>query len=134
MITALCGLTAATVGALLLFPGYGHVGIAAAIALSGWVGASALAVVLWRRGWLEIDRAAQRRLPRIVLATVVMAAAIKAGNHLMGSVFDMSGSALARIVTLVVLVVAGLGVYLAAIQILGIARFDELRAELRRRF
>src|SRR5882757_4081172 len=104
MVTALCGLTAATVGALLLFPGYGHVGVAAAIAFSGWVGDSALAVVLWRRGWLEIDRAAQRRLPRIVLATVAMAAAIMGGNYLMGSVLDITGSALARIVTLVVLV------------------------------
>ena len=69
-----------------------------------------------------------------MLATVAMAAAIMGGNYLMGSVLDMTGSALARIVTLVVLVAAGLGVYLAAIQILGIARFDELRAELRRRF
>jgi putative peptidoglycan lipid II flippase len=134
MITALCGLTAATVGALLLFPRHGHVGVAAAIAFSGWVGATTLAVVLWRRGWLEIDRAAQRRLPRIVLATVVMALAIMGGNYLMGSVLDMTGSALARIVTLVVLVAVGLGVYLAAIQVLGIARFDELRADLRRRF
>jgi small basic protein len=45
----------------------------------------------------------------------------------------MTGSALGRIVTLVVLVSVGLGVYLAAIRILGIARFDELRAQLRRR-
>src|SRR5215472_4448914 len=68
MITALCGLAAAVVGALILYPGHGHVGVAAAIAISGWVGASALAIVLWRRGWLVIDRAARRRLPRIVLA------------------------------------------------------------------
>jgi len=134
MITALCGLTAATVGALLLFPRHGHVGVAAAIAFSGWVGATLLAVVLWRRGWLEIDRAAQRRLPRIVLATLAMALAIMGGNYLMGSVLDITGSALGRIVTLLVLVAVGLAVYLAAVRILGIARFDELRAELRRRF
>ncbi|HEY2134379.1 MAG TPA: murein biosynthesis integral membrane protein MurJ [Xanthobacteraceae bacterium] len=133
MVTALCGLTAAIVGSLLLFPGHGHVGIAAAIAISGWVGATTLAIVLWRRGWLGIDRAAQRRLPRIVLATAIMALAIMGGNHLIASVLDVTSTAVARIVTLVVLVTAGLAVYLAAIQMLGIASLDELRAAMRER-
>ena len=132
MITALCGLTAATVGALLLFPGHGHVGIAAAIAISGWVGATTLAIVLWRRGWLKIDREARRRLPRIVLATAIMAAAIFAGDRLMAFLFDVRDTALARVITLVVLVAVGLAVYLAAIQLLGIARLGELRAAMRR--
>jgi putative peptidoglycan lipid II flippase len=132
MITALCGLTAATVGALILFPSHGHVGIAAAIAISGWVGATTLAIVLWRRGWLKIDRAAQRRLPRIVLATAIMAVAIFGGDRLMAVLLDMRDTALARAATLMVLVAAGLGVYLAAIQMLGIARLGELRAAIRR--
>ncbi len=133
MITALCGLTAATVGALILFPRHGHVGVAVAIAVSGWVGASILAIVLWRRGWLKIDREARRRLPRIVLATAIMAVAILGGNYLMTSVLDVTGTALARILTLAVLVAAGLGIFLAAVHLLGIARFDELRAAVRHR-
>jgi putative peptidoglycan lipid II flippase len=133
MLAALCGLSAAVVGALILFPGHGHVGIAAAIAISGWVGATTLAIVLWRRGWLKIDRDARRRLPRIVLATAVMAIAIFAGRHLIASMFAVTDTALARVATLAVLVVAGLAVYLAAIELFGIARLADLRAAMRGR-
>ena len=72
MYTALCGLAAAVTGAVVLFPRYGIVGIAGAIALSGWVGATLLAVTLWRRGWLRLEGAALYRLPRLLLATAVM--------------------------------------------------------------
>ena len=133
MLTALAGLTAAIIGALALFPGHGHVGVAAAIAMSGWVGATTLAVVLWRRGWLKLDRAARRRLPRIVLATVIMAAAILGARHLIASAFATTDTAFARIVILAILVAAGLAVYLAAIELLGVARLGELRAAMRER-
>jgi putative peptidoglycan lipid II flippase len=118
MVTALAGLTAAVVGALLLFPGHGHVGVAAAIAISGWVGATTLAIILWRRGWLAIDIAARRRLPRILIA----------------SLLDVTDTAAARVATLAVLVTVGLGIYLAAVQLLGIARLGELVTMIRRRF
>jgi putative peptidoglycan lipid II flippase len=133
MFTALAGLTAAVVGALLLFPGHGHVGVAAAIAISGWVGATTLALILWRRGWLAIDPAARRRLPRIVLATAVMAVVIVLGHHLIASLLG-ADTAAARIAMLAVLVTVGLGVYLAAVEFLGIARLGELVAMIRRRF
>jgi putative peptidoglycan lipid II flippase len=134
MITALCGLSAAVVGALILFPSHGHVGVAAAIAISGWVGATALAIVLWQRGWLAIDRAARRRLPRIVLATAIMAIAIFLGHLLIASLLDGTDTAAARISTLAILVIAGLGVYVAAVELLGIARLGELRDAILRRF
>ena len=133
MITALAGLTAAIVGALLLFPSRGHVGVAAAIAISGWVGASALAIVLWRRGWLALDRDARRRLPRIVLATAVMGIVILLGHRLLDSILNVTDTPLARISTLAILVVVGLGVYLASIELLGVARLAELRAAMRSR-
>src|SRR5467141_3183440 len=133
MITALCGLAAAVAGALILFPQHGHVGIAAAIAISGWVGATALGLVLWRRGWLRIDREARRRLPRLVLATAVMAVVIAGGQELIASALNVKGTALARIATLAVLVAAGLGVYLACVHALGIARLSELRVAVRER-
>jgi putative peptidoglycan lipid II flippase len=133
MLTALAGLAAAVIGALILFPRYGHVGVAAAIAVSGWVGATTLAIVLARRGWLDLDAAARRRLPRIVLATAVMALAILGGRHLIATAFAASDTALVRILTLAVLVAGGLAVYLAAIEALGIARIAELRAAMRGR-
>ena len=76
MLAALCGLATAIVGGLLLFPGYQHTGVAAAIAVSGWVGATVLGSVLYRRRWLRLDDYARRRLPRIVAATAAMAVAV----------------------------------------------------------
>jgi putative peptidoglycan lipid II flippase len=89
--------------------------------------------VLWRRGWLAIDREARRRVPRIVLASVLMAAAIFGGHHFIASALHGADSALARIATLMVLVGVGLGVYLAAVQALGIARLKQLREAMRAR-
>jgi putative peptidoglycan lipid II flippase len=126
MYAALCGLATAVTGSLLLFPEYGHVGVAAAIALSGWVGAILLAVILWRRDWLRIEPAALRRATRIVIATAIMGAVIAAGNAGLTSLLDMSGSQLARIVTLFVLVAAGLAVYLGALQAFGVTSLKVL--------
>ena len=64
------------IGGVLLFPRFGYVGVAAAIAVSGWVGAGLLGTLLFRRRWLRIDAAAWRRLPRICLATITMAAVV----------------------------------------------------------
>ena len=66
------GLATALTGALALFPAYGHVGVAMAIAISGWVGASLLCAVLTRRRWIAGERNLARRLLGIVLATAVM--------------------------------------------------------------
>src|SRR5262252_2794967 len=83
MYTALCGLATAVAGALVLFPRYGHVGIATAIALSGWIGATMLAVILWRRGWVRIEAQAWRRVPRIIVATLVMGAFVAGSSALL---------------------------------------------------
>jgi putative peptidoglycan lipid II flippase len=130
MYAALCGLATAVTGAMLLFPRFGDVGIAAAIALSGWVGATALAAILWRRGWLRIEPAALRRAGRIVVATAIMGAMIALGDAGAKSLFDVAGSSLARIATLFTLVAAGLAVYLVALQALGVASLKALTAAL----
>jgi putative peptidoglycan lipid II flippase len=128
MYAALCGLATAVIGSLLLFPHYGHVGIAGAIAISGWVGATLLAIILRWRGWLRIEEASLWRLPRIVLATAIMAAAVGAGEVAATAMFDLSGSSLARIVTLFVLVGAGLAIYLAALHVFRVTSLRELVA------
>ncbi|MBI3434534.1 MAG: tryptophan--tRNA ligase [Proteobacteria bacterium] len=56
MLAGLAGLAAALAAALYLFPRHGHVGVAAAIAVSGWVGATLLGIVLARRRWLLLAR------------------------------------------------------------------------------
>jgi putative peptidoglycan lipid II flippase len=134
MITALCGLTVAIVASFALFPHYGHVGIAAAIALSGWVGATLLAIILWRRAWLDIETDAWRRLPRIVFATVIMGIILAGGDALLASLFDITGSSVARIATLMILVTVGLVVYLLALQALRVTSVGMMVKAFRARF
>jgi len=128
MLAALCGLAAAALGGLLLFPAHGATGVAAAIALSGWVGAGVMAVVTARRGWLRLEPAAWPRLGRIVLAAALMAAAVAAAK----AGLDAAVPALPRLVMVVALVGLGLAVYGAALHLLRIVRLGELRAAARR--
>jgi len=134
MYMALCGLATAVAGALVLFPRYGHVGIAAAIALSGWIGATLLAVILWRRGWLRIEGEAWRRVPRIMLATFIMGCVIAGGDALLPTLLDVAGSSFMRVAALGLMVAAGLGVYCASLQALGVTSLPVLLHAMRARF
>jgi putative peptidoglycan lipid II flippase len=111
MYCALAGLATASVGAFLLFPTYGHVGVAAAIAISGWVGALILGIILLRRGWLGLDRDARWRLPVILLATIIMAVVIHFAQAALAPMWSPSATAAQRSATLVLLVLLGLATY-----------------------
>jgi putative peptidoglycan lipid II flippase len=56
----------------------GHVGVALATSIAAWVNAGLLAWLLVRRGHMVLDRRCRRVLPRLVLATVMMAAVVLA--------------------------------------------------------
>jgi putative peptidoglycan lipid II flippase len=114
---------------MLLFPRFGHVGVAAAIAISGWVGALVLNFILGRRGWLGLDADARRRLPRIALATIVMAGVVASVTHALGLAEPVSS--FGRLVVLAALVMVGIGVYLATLQLLGVTKLKELAAAVR---
>lgn len=129
MLTALAGFAAAVIGGVLLFPRLGYVGVAAAIAASGWVGAGLLGTLLFRRRWLRIDADAWRRLPRICLATIAMAAAVGFANHAIGA--GVASSA-ARLAILAALVTLGIAVYFTVLQMLGVVTLKELTALQRR--
>lgn len=132
MVAALCGLAAAIVGGLLLFPHYGYVGVSAAIALSGWIGAGVLGATLLRRGWLRLDADAKRRLPRIAFATAVMGVAVAAADAASGTCFPgLAASGGGRLALLAALVTFGLVIYAAALELLGVARLRDLVAALR---
>jgi len=131
MLAALAGLAVAIAGSLALFPSHGHVGVAAAIGMSGWVGAALLGIILGRRGWLDLDRAAARRLLRIVAATLVMGIAVFGMQVLLAPAFGEGGSQLMRLAALGLLVAIGLAVYVAAIGLLGVARLRDLVGAVR---
>jgi putative peptidoglycan lipid II flippase len=131
MVAALTGLAAAIAGGVLLFPYFGHVGVAGAIAISGWVGAGLLCVILYRRRWLRLDADARRRLPRIGIATIIMAGAISYAAYMLGP--TVPASSLGRLAVLAVLVLLGVIIYLASLQFLGVVNLGALAAALRRK-
>ena len=134
MLAALCGLAAAIFGGVLLFPHYGHIGVAVAFAASGWVGAAVLGSILFRRRWLQLDNGARRRLPRIVLAAAIMGAAVASGAAIADRLFPMAGSSSSgRLAFLIVLVTLGLAIYAAALRALRIASLKDLLADIRAR-
>jgi hypothetical protein len=47
--------------------------------------------------------------------------------------FNIHGSQLGRIVALAALVITGLGIYLAGLQVFGVVKLSELRAAIRNR-
>jgi len=133
MLAALSGLATAVVAALALFPRYGHVGVAAAIAGSGWVGAAILGSVLARRRWLALDPAAGGRLPRIIVLAIAMGFVTYLAHMLLGLTLGAPTSFLPRIIELAALVTLGLAFYIMGLQSLGIARAREMMAALRGR-
>ncbi len=134
MAAALTGLAAAVAGGIALYPAFGYVGVVAAIALSGWVGAGLLGFVLYRRGWLRLDRDAKRRLPRIALATALMgvavAATLQAAEWLLPA---LAASAVGRLELLLVLVAVGMIAYGTAIDLLRVIKLRELAGAVRER-
>ncbi|HVY59880.1 MAG TPA: murein biosynthesis integral membrane protein MurJ [Xanthobacteraceae bacterium] len=132
MTAACAGLTTAVLGALWLFPTLGHVGIAAAIAASGWVGAALLSVILARRRWLLVDGDARRRLPRIVLAAAFMGLVVFAADRMLTGAMAHAGLVL-RLTLLALLVTCGLLVYLLGLQALGTVPLRHMAAALRGR-
>jgi putative peptidoglycan lipid II flippase len=132
MAAALTGLAAAVAGGVALFPAFGYIGVAAAIALSAWVGAALLGFVLHRRGWLRLDAGAARRLPRIALATAIMGGAVAGATLGAQALFPaLAATAAGRLALLFFLVAVGLAVYGAAIDALRVAKIKALVAALR---
>jgi putative peptidoglycan lipid II flippase len=132
MIAALTGLAAAVAGGVLLFPPFGYIGVAAAIAGSGWVGALLLGIVIGRRGWVALDNRGARNLPRIAVATAIMGVAVAAGHHAMTSLAPaLPNSTLGRLVLLFILVILGMLIYGTAIDRLGVTRIRGLIAAIR---
>jgi putative peptidoglycan lipid II flippase len=130
MLAALVGLAAAIVGAIALFPHFGHVGVAAAIALSGWVGAAILCVVVARRRWIVAEPGLRGRLGRIMMASFAMALVLLG---LQWGLAAIPASSVLRILKLAVLVAAGLATYALALQVFGVTRLATLLAAIRER-
>lgn len=116
---------------LILFWPLGHVGIALATSASAWLHAALLGGRLRSLGFLTLDAALKRRLPRIALAAAAMGLGLWfAALELVGW---FEGAQELRIAALALLVAGGLVLYGGLALISGAADRQALRALLRRR-
>ena len=119
------------VGNLLLVWPLGHVGIALSTAVAAWVNAGALYWVLCRRGHFTIDARLAQRLPRLIVATLVMLPVL-AGLGLLLAPW-LGGALVARAGALALLLAAGGIAYLGAARLLGLFTLAELKAQFSRK-
>jgi putative peptidoglycan lipid II flippase len=105
-----------------------HLGPPMASTVSAWANVAVLSIVLMRRGHLAVDAQLARRVPRMVLAGLVMVGALY-GLRIM--LFD-AGSGL-RWIALGALVTGGIVAYGVAGEVLGAFTLREMAQGLRRR-
>lgn len=108
-----------------------HAGLALAVSLAAWLQTGLLGFVLLRRGHWRPDRRLALRLARTLFCALVMVAVLLALAHLLRP--DLLGRGSLRYGALVLLIVAGGGVFLLLAQLSGAARLQEIASQLRRR-
>lgn len=99
-----------------LFWQVGFVGIAIATSVAAWVNTCLLALVLKRRGFFVLDDRFRSRLPRIALASLLMAPLLWGGHLLLADWF--AGGLVLKVSALALLVTVGLLFYLVLALIL----------------
>ena len=114
-----------------LFWQIGLVGLALATAIAACINAGLLAILLHRRAYLAPDARLKARLPRIAIASLLMGAALWAGQRPLAGWFD--DGLWSGVVGLVVLVGGGLATYGLLALLLGAVAPAELRALVSRR-
>ncbi|HKT16902.1 MAG TPA: murein biosynthesis integral membrane protein MurJ [Stellaceae bacterium] len=112
--------------------GFGHVGVAAATSIAGWVNALSLIVVLHRRRHFTLDARSRRALPRILAAALGMGLVLWALDEACAPFF--AGRFLERTVALAVVIALGVAAYGVLALVAGAAQWREVKARFARRF
>ncbi|MET0969789.1 MAG: murein biosynthesis integral membrane protein MurJ [Tardiphaga sp.] len=121
----LAGLAVAIVAAWLLGQTIGAGGIAAAIALAAWTNAAVLIAASVAAFGFTFDAAARRRLPRIVLAALVMGAGLWLATQTAAPLAGGAHGAV-RAAILGGLIAAGLALYGLFLMLLGVVNRGEI--------
>ncbi|HAT35004.1 MAG TPA: lipid II flippase MurJ, partial [Rhodospirillaceae bacterium] len=116
--------------AVLLMQVLAHAGIALATAITAWLNAGALAVLLIRRDHFRFDSVLRARVPKLLLSAAFMAGGLWGGGQVAATA--LAGSEPVRIGALGALVLLGLVIYFGVAQMTGAMRLAELRQALRR--
>jgi putative peptidoglycan lipid II flippase len=120
------------VGSLILFPYYGHVGIAAATSISAWLNFALLAGVLWWRGDFRPSPVTLRRVVMIVFASIAMGALVLLLAMAMAP-WLTAPSTLTRLAAVFAVIGIAVVAYFTLVIATGAIDREELKAALRRR-
>jgi putative peptidoglycan lipid II flippase len=113
--------------------GIGHVGLAAASAITGWMNACLLAYGLHKRGMFAPDARLFSRLWRQLLAALVMAAVLYGVFVPLEVYFTQPHSKWERMLALIAMVAAGFAAFAVAATLLKAIRWSEIKNTLRRK-
>jgi putative peptidoglycan lipid II flippase len=130
LIATLIGLAVTVVASFFLSSLFNANGVAAGIALGAWCCAGLL---LWRGATafgLSLDTDARQRLPRIVVAAIIMGAVLWLGESFVGPVVE-TANLTAQITILGGLVAAGVALYGLLLELFGIVNWSEAIGDLR---
>lgn len=119
------------VGNMALIPTLGHIGPPLATALASTVNVAMLYTTLVRRGHFAADAGLRRRIPRLVVAAIIMGGALWAGESLLDP--WLTGAMAQRYIALALLVGAGVALYGLASFVTGAYRLSDIKALLRRK-
>ncbi len=112
------GMVVNVLGALALAPFLAHVGIALATSLAGWVNTGLLTATLWRRGHFRLDDGAKKRLPLLLVASILMGVVLYGGAMLLSDLLAAPALAV-RFAALIVLVAVGMTAFALFVQLTG---------------
>ncbi len=102
-----------------------HLGIATATAVSAWFNVTSLAIILYRRGHFRADARLKSRVPRIVIASLIMAAALWGGEVALADF--MARGTTRGMIGLAALIAGGGLVYALAALITGAADKNDIK-------
>ncbi len=111
---------------LILMQYFAHVGLAIATAISAWINVLMLGGGLIKKGHYQFKMALIIRLLKYILCSIIMGLVIWQIRILVAPM--IGGGALSQIAGLLILVIGGIGSYLAAIFISKTVKKEELRA------
>ena len=118
--------------ALILFPYFGHVGVAMSVSIAGWVNALALGITLTRKGHFRTDARLRTRLVKTIGISMIMGAVLLAGNYYTYSLFNSANELWLRMAVLGGLVVTGAAIFFVLAFATGTIAASELKGAVSR--
>ena len=132
MYFAAAGVTVNVVFAIILFQYFGHVGIAVATTMAGWLNAGLLGVTLTRRGHFRSDRRLWRTLGLVLFASLIMGIVLLVAVNFTTEIFTSAQPLAIRGLVLAAMVSLGAAVYFTIAFATGIVHPSQLKRTLSR--